>query len=516
MSNEFLDSLENLDALNVSDFIKFSQRGIEKENLRSSNCSISLKAHPKAYGSSLTNSRITTDFSEALIELVTDPNKDLNKCLKELEDIVYFCLKNTDEDFWPASIPMSIEDEALIPIADYGNTNSGKLKKLYRVGLSHRYGSMMQTVSGIHYNFSFGDELFENWAKKDGETLREFKDKKYLSLVRNFRRNAWLITYFFGCSPIVPKAFAKGREHSLKELNSNDLFLENATCLRMGELGYISKSQDNLNIAYNNLEEYLADLKKALTTDHPRYKTLGTKVGGEYIQLNTAIIQIENEYYSSIRPKRLVGSGERPINALRDNGIEYVEIRALDNNIYDPFGISDETAIFLESFLFYCLLSEDRPCDADEINKIQNNWGNVVLFGRDKDLNLQFKEGSIPLRDKATEILDEMTNFESRIGDQEYRNIFKKSLETQRLKISDSNMTPSGKLLREITASGLSWDEYTDQIAKNHKEEILRLKKDVGYLEKQAKKSLEEFALKEAQEEEDFDSFLGEYLSAIE
>ena len=516
MSNKFLNSLEDLDSLNLSDFIKISQRGIEKENLRSNNSSISLEPHPKVYGSSLTNSRITTDFSEALIELVTGPNKDLNNCLKELEDIVYFCLKNTDEDFWPASIPMSIEDEATIPIADYGNSNSGRLKKLYRVGLSHRYGSMMQTVSGIHYNFSFDDRLFEQWAKKEGEKLREFKDKKYLSLVRNFRRNAWLITYLFGCSPIVPKAFAQGREHSLKELNTNDLFLENATCLRMGELGYISKSQDNLNIAYNNLEEYLADLKKALTTDHPRYKTLGTKVGDEYIQLNTAIIQIEDEYYSSIRPKRLVGSGERPINALREKGIEYVEIRALDNNIYDPFGISDETAIFLESFLFYCLISEDQPCDADEISKIHNNWGNVVLSGRDEDLELQLKEGSVLLRDKAAEILDAMTNFESRIGNQEYRNVFKRSLKSQRQKISDSNMTPSGKLLQEITASGLTWDEYTNQIAKSHKEEILKSKREVHYLEEQAKESLEEFTIKEAQKEKDFDSFLAEYLSAIE
>ena len=516
MSNEFLDSLENLDALNVSDFIKFSQRGIEKENLRSSNCSISLKAHPKAYGSSLTNSRITTDFSEALIELVTDPNKDLNNCLKELEDIVYFCLKNTDDDFWPASIPMSIKDEAKIPIADYGDTNSGKLKKLYRVGLSHRYGSMMQTVSGIHYNFSFDDQLFENWAKKEGETLREFKDKKYLSLVRNFRRNAWLITYLFGCSPIVPKAFAKGREHSLKELNPTELYLENATCLRMGELGYISKSQDNLNIAYNNLEEYLADLKKALTTDHPRYKTLGTKVNDEYIQLNTAIIQIENEYYSSIRPKRLVGSGERPINALRDKGIEYVEIRALDNNIYDPFGISDETAIFLESFLFYCLLSKDQPCEKNEIRKIQSNWSNVVLYGRDEDLKLDFKDGSFFLRDKAAEIIDEMANLGARIGNLEYKAIFKKSLETQQNKISDSDKTPSGRLLKEIISSDATWDKYADDIAKSHKEEILKLNREVHYLEKQASESLKEFARKEDEEEKDFDSFLAEYLSAIE
>ena len=516
MSNKFLNSLEDLDSLNLSDFIKLSRRGIEKENLRSNNSSISLEPHPKVYGSSLTNSRITTDFSEALIELVTSPNKDLKSCLKELEDIVYFCLKNTEEDFWPASIPMSIEDESAIPIADYGNSNSGRLKKLYRVGLSQRYGSMMQTVSGIHYNFSFDDQLFEKWANREGDTLRDFKDKKYLSLVRNFRRNAWLITYLFGCSPIVPKAFAKGREHSLKELNSKDLYLENATCLRMGELGYISKSQDNLNIAYNNLEEYLADLKKALTTDHPRYKTLGTKVNDEYIQLNTAIIQIENEYYSSIRPKRLVASGERPINALRDKGIEYVEIRALDNNIYDPFGISDETAIFLESFLFYCLLSEDQSCEEDEIKKIQSNWGNVVLSGRDKDLKLEFKDGSFFLRDKAAKIISEMSNLEARIDNLEYKTIFKKSLETQQNKVNDSDKTPSGKLLKEIISSDTTWDKYTDDIAKRHKEGILKLNREVHYLEKQASESLKEFSRKEAEEEKDFDSFLAEYLSAIE
>ena len=516
MANEFFNSLEYLDSLNLSDFIKISRRGIEKENLRSNNCSLSLEPHPEVYGSSLTNSRITTDFSEALIELVTSPNKDLKSCLKELEDIVYFCLKNSEEDFWPASIPMSIEDESAIPIADYGHSNSGKLKKLYRLGLSHRYGSMMQTVSGIHYNFSFDDQLFEEWANKEGEILREFRDKKYLSLVRNFRRNAWLIAYLFGCSPIVPKAFARGREHSLKELNSKDLYLENATCLRMGELGYISKSQDNLNIAYNNLEEYLTDLKKALTTDHPRYKNLGTKVNDEYIQLNTAIIQIENEYYSSIRPKRLVRSGERPINALRDKGIEYVEIRALDNDIYDPFGISDETAVFLEGFLFYCLLSEDQPCEQDEIKKIQSNWGNVVLSGRDEDLKLDFRDGSLFLRDKAAGIINEMSNLEDRIDNLEYRTIFKKSLETQQNKVNDSDKTPSGRLLKEIISYDETWDEYVDNIAKNHKQEILKLNREVNYLENQASESLNELARKEAEKEKDFDSFLAEYLSAIE
>ena len=170
----------------------------------------------------------------------------------------------------------------------------------------------------------------------------------------------------------------------------------------------------------------------------------------------------------------------------------------------------------MESFLFYCLLSEDQPCEQDEIKKIQSNWGNVVLCGRDKDLKLDFKDGSTFLRDKAARIIEEMANLESRIGDQEYKAIFKRSLVTQQNKVNNSDKTPSGKLLEEITSSGMTWDEYTDQVAKNHKKEILKLNREVGYLVKQARDSLEEFRRKESEEEKDFDSFLAEYLSAIE
>ena len=181
----------------------------------------------------------------------------------------------------------------------------------------------MQTVSGIHYNFSFDDDFFN--ALREEESLKEFKNNAYLNLIRNFRRNAWVILYLFGSSPVVPKTFITNRENFLDELNSEDLFLENATCLRMSELGYMSKAQDNLFIAYNDIEEYLSDLKNALVTEHSRYAEVGLERNGIPIQINTSIIQIENEYYSSIRPKRVTPSGERPINILREKGIDYVE-----------------------------------------------------------------------------------------------------------------------------------------------------------------------------------------------
>ena len=216
----------------------------------------------------------------------------------------------------------------------------------------------MQTVSGIHYNFSFSDAFFDNLRGE--EDLQTFKNKSYLSLIRNFRRNAWMILYLFGSSPVVPKTFITDRKNFLQELNEEDLFLEYATCLRMSELGYMSKAQDNLYIAYNNIDEYLKDLKNALTKEHKRYGEVGVIKDGKRIQINTSIIQIENEYYSSIRPKRVTPAGERPINILRNEGIDYVEIRALDNNSFLPCGIDEDTSYFLEAYLIGCFFGEDK------------------------------------------------------------------------------------------------------------------------------------------------------------
>ena len=61
-------------------------------------------------------------------------------------------------------------DEA-IPIGRYGTSNVGRAKTVYRMGLSYRYGRRMQTISGIHYNFSLPG------VGSDG----------YFALIRNFR-----------------------------------------------------------------------------------------------------------------------------------------------------------------------------------------------------------------------------------------------------------------------------------------------------------------------------------------
>ena len=517
MSESFKETLNLLKDFNLDDFSKYTYRGIEKESLRVSGSTISETDHPKSLGSTLTNQFITTDFSEALLELITNKQSSVDASLGQLEDVLNYVYLNCDETIWPSSVPCSIENEDKIRIAEYGSTNSGRLKNLYRKGLSERYGSMMQCVSGIHYNFSLADKFFSRQTAEKN-SLKEFKNESYLSLVRNFRRNAWLLLYLFGASPIVPKTFIAGRKNFLEDLNNEDCYLENATCLRMSELGYMSNAQDNLYIAYNNLEEYVENLLFALRKKHPKYEEIGTKRNGEFIQINDSIIQIENEYYSSIRPKRIVGSGERPINILRDKGIEYVEVRCMDNDPFDPLSLSAETSYFLEAYLMTCLVDENYIATKEEIIEIQTNWQNVVKDGRNPDLKILVKGIETPIKEAAKSILEKISTFVASISNQatELKTNLNDTLNLQEKKIENPDLTPSGKILKTIKENNISWTEFNLEISKEHKKYFSQLDKDLTYLENEAEASLTKFNQLEKEKEIPFADFLKNYLNALD
>ena len=140
------------------------RRGIEKECLRVTPAGqISTRPHPEALGSALTNPYITTDFSEALLEFITPASAGIQDCLKMLENIHRFSLENLEEQemFWVCSMPCPLNPDTEIPLAQYGSSNIGRMKTLYRNGLHHRYGSLMQVVAGLHYNFSMPDAFWE-------------------------------------------------------------------------------------------------------------------------------------------------------------------------------------------------------------------------------------------------------------------------------------------------------------------------------------------------------------------
>lgn len=359
------------------------RRGIEKESLRAQpNGGLALTPHPAALGSALTHPSITTDFSESQVELVTAAHAGLadgaDAALDELTQIhqfTYRAMKDLgDEMLWVSSMPCGLPTDETIPIGRYGSSNVGRAKSVYRMGLGHRYGRRMQTISGIHYNWS----------------LPGVSSEEYFGLIRNFRRHAFLLLYLFGASPAVCSTFVAGRQHELQALGSGTMYMPHGTSLRMGRLGYQSDAQASLKVSYNNLDGYGASLQDALTRPYPAYEAVGIQnPGGDYNQLATSLLQIENEFYGTIRPKRVIFPGERPLHALRERGVEYVEVRLMDLDPFVPVGIAADTMRFLDVFLLHCLLSDSPPDTPQEIAALARNQHRVAARGREPGLQLE-------------------------------------------------------------------------------------------------------------------------------
>src|SRR5438105_4811532 len=375
------------------------RRGIEKESLRAlPNGRLATTPHPPALGSPLTHPHITTDFSESQLELITGAYTSVERTLVELthiHQVVYRALgENSGEEIlWCASMPCNLPPDDEIPLGRYGRSNIGRAKHVYRRGLSYRYGRRMQTISGIHYNWSLPGRTNED----------------YFALVRTFRRNAWLLLYLFGASPAVCESFVAGHpSHGLQRLAPGTLHLPYATSLRMGRLGYQSDAQSSLAVSYNSLADYGASLSDALTTPYAPYEKIGLRdEKGEYNQLATSLLQIENEFYGKIRPKRRIRPGERPLHALRERGVEYVEVRLMDLDPFSPIGITAPTCRFLDVFLLYCLLKESPPDNAREIAEVRRNQQKVALRGREPGLMLERGGRDVRLADWAAEVLGE-------------------------------------------------------------------------------------------------------------
>jgi glutamate--cysteine ligase len=428
------------------------RRGIEKESLRARpDGSLATTPHPSALGSALTHPHITTDFSEALVELITGVHTDAEACRAELERIHQFVYRHIgDEVLWCASMPCNLPAEDLIPIARYGSSNVGTAKTVYRVGLTHRYGKRMQMIAGVHYNWSLPDAA---WSLPGAVNPNE----AYFALIRNFRRHAWLLLYLFGASPAVCASFVEGRRHGLKELAPGTLYLPHATSLRMGRLGYLSEAQDSLLVSYNGLDSYAASLQDALTKPYPRYEKIGIRDGratgdgvASYRQLATSLLQIENEFYSTIRPKRVINPGERPLHALRERGVEYVEVRAMDLDPFAPAGITADTIRFLDVFLLHCLLADSPPDTPQEIRAIGRNKQHVAERGREPGLRLERGRASLELRAWAAEMLAECAPIAAALDAARGGGAYGSALAAAVAALNDPATLPSARVLSEM------------------------------------------------------------------
>ena len=489
------------------EILKGIRRGIEKESLRvRRDGMLSTLPHPAALGAALTHPHITTDFSESQLELITGAHQGVDACLEELTEIhkvVYRAIGGgADEELlWAASMPCGLPGDDAIPIGRYGSSNVGRAKTVYRQGLSHRYGRRMQTISGIHYNLSVPGATSE----------------QYFALIRNFRRRSWLLLYLFGASPAVCASFVAGRPHELRELAPGTMYAPHGTSLRMGRLGYQSEAQASLAVSYNSLKSYTASLYDALTKPYAPYEKIGIAKGGEYLQLNTTLLQIENEFYGTIRPKRRIRRGERPLHALRERGVEYVEVRLMDLDPFVAVGIGASTMRFLDVFLLHCLLDDSPQDTPQEIAALSRNQQAVALRGREPGLQLERGGDKVTLAAWGRQLLDACQPIAKALDAVHGGSAYLDALMGAAVIVSNPNAAPSARVLHAMARNHA--DSYVRFVLAEsllHASSLRSLPLGPGVkerFERFAAESLEEQRRIEAADKVDFETFRRQYLS---
>jgi len=498
-----------------------SQIGLEKESLRvASQGGVAQTKHPISLGSALTHPHITTDYSEALLEFVTPPYADKSELLNFLRDSQTFVYSQLaqDEILWSASMPCVLEGEQSIPIAEYGDSNLGKMKTVYRRGLGHRYGRLMQVIAGVHFNFSFSSKFWDYFQdlEKSSEDPQAFISKSYFQLIRNFQRYGWLIPYLFGSSPTVCRSFLNGKETDMEEFDATTYYYPYATSLRMGDIGYQNKKEDKsgIHVNYDSVSNYVESLRDAITTPHPEFEQLGVKVDGRYQQLNSNLLQIENEYYSSVRPKQIANVFEMPITALTERGVAYIELRSLDINSQEPEGVSEDSLYFLEAFVLFCLLHDSPPITQDEYSCISKNMLDVAHKGRDPKLLLNLCDNKkLSLQSWGNELFSLMQGVGEILDDQN-DDRYSRALKKYQSYIDEPDSTPSARIVEEMRKTQEGFFHFSLRKSQEHAEYFKNRRitaPQVNYFEQLSRKSIEQQKLIEANDSISFDDFLKYY-----
>ncbi|MEO8464583.1 MAG: glutamate--cysteine ligase [Gammaproteobacteria bacterium] len=495
-------------------------RGVEKESLRvTTDGHLSQLPHPRSLGAALTHPYITTDYSEALPELVTPPQHSTWETLQFLCDLHAFIHRRLGSELlWPASMPCTLGSANEIPIAYYGPSNVGRMKTVYRRGLGHRYGRAMQAIAGVHFNYSLPQEFWPEYREREQrhEPLTDFRSTELMGLVRNYRRCAWLVTYLFGASPVLSKSFRPEGHELLTELDHDTWHAPFATSLRMSDLGYRNTSQGRLSIGANSLADYVAGMRTAVTTEDARYAAIGVVVDGDYRQLNANILQIENEYYSTIRPKPSKTSPHRPLLALERTGVEYVEVRTLDLNCADPVGMSQNELRLLEALLIHCLLADSPAISTAEQTEIDGRDLTVAREGRRPGLTIMHSGRQRPLAECGIELLREIASV-AELLDVEGTS-YGGAVEVAVAAVRDPDRTPSAALLAALGHERASFFEYTLKLAESHAayfRELALAPEREESLAATASRSIDEAEALIHKDPRSFETYLQDYFTAV-
>ncbi|QGU33936.1 glutamate--cysteine ligase [Thermochromatium tepidum ATCC 43061] len=513
--------LDRLQRAGASAALRDNRIGLEKEGLRvAPDGRLAKTPHPPALGSALTHPHITTDFSEALIELVTPALTDPRAVLDFLRDAHVFVNRHLgDERLWATSMPCVIEGAASIPLAYYGTSNAATMKTVYRRGLGNRYGRVMQVIAGVHFNFSFADDFWSLYQveRADHTDPIAFRSEAQMGMIRNLQRIGWLVPYLFGASPAVCDSFVQGRKTDLERFDPYTLYYPYATSLRLGDIGYQNKQEEGTGIkaCYDSLDAYVRSLTWAIETPCPQYEAIGVKVGDRYEQLNANVLQIENEYYSTVRPKQITEWLEKPTHALRRRGIRYVELRSLDVNLYEPLGVGLEQLEFLETLMLYALLQDSPRIGTRERRDIDENQLRVAHRGREPGLRLTRDREEVALHLWAREILDGMAGVAELLdGGAEGPHLA--NLRQQREKIDHPDLTPSARMLDEMRERAESFFSLAWRWSEAHRQafrEVQLAPEQNALFERLAAESLARQREIESADQVDFDTFLADYFA---
>lgn len=505
----------------LGDCLQNNLVGLEKESLRVSPAgTVASTPHPAALGSALAHPYITTDFSEALLETVTPAMTDKQGILGFLSDLHLFVHRHLgNEILWATSMPCLLEGAGSIPLAQYGSSNAARMKTVYRRGLGNRYGRVMQAIAGVHYNFSFSESFWPLYQNLEGQSAApdRFRSESYMAAIRNLQRFGWLIPFLFGASPAVCKSFVNGRAMDLEELDGHTYHYPHATSLRMGDIGYQNRQTagTGMKASYDSLDSYIRSLTWAIETPCPNYESIGVKVGERYEQLNANVLQVENEYYSTVRPKQVLDWLEKPTLALRRRGVRYIELRSLDVNAFHPLGVAEEQLDFMDAFMLFCLLAESPLINAAERRAIDDNLVLAAHRGRDPRLEIDRQGRGIGLPRWAGELLDAMAPA-AELMDGGSAGPCTTSLRRQREKVRSPDLTPSARMLVEMRANKETFFEYARRMSEQHRDHFRRLAlspEREALFEHLSRESRERQQELETTDDTGFDEFLARYFA---
>jgi len=455
--------------------------GFERESQRIiSSGDLALTPHPPVFGDKLENPRITTDFSESHIEMITPTFKTIEEAYDEL-NIIYSEVENGIEDelLWPLSMPPKLPDEKNIPISSFPDSPEGIYKEIYRKGLALRYGKKMQMISGIHYNFSFDNKMVDYLYDLFGneKDKQSFINEIHFALTRNFLRYRWILIYLFGASPFCHPTYYSVIDKEIKIIQKScsscvesiKNFNQYATSLRVSRFGYSNILKHNQNVYFNSLDEYSKKLRKLMTTRNEEYTKLGIYENDSQIQLNGNILQNESEFYSSIRLKQNIGKNETQLDALEKKGVKYVEVRILDLNPFEKLGLSLEQMYFIQVFMLFCLFEQSNFITKEEYDRINLNHHLITLFGRKENLVLQKYNGrAIALKQWGKEIFVKLKMLADLMSNATGENKYRNSVENEYKKLIDMSFLPSERIHREMENNGEDFLEFGTRCAVNN------------------------------------------------